>query len=67
MISIYFNRYSKEEVTETLSILEECKVMLHSAYCNEDCHNCKYKRLCRDIVKAIDYTEGTLKSRRMSR
>ena len=63
MIRRYFNRYSKEEVVEALSILEECKVMLHSAYCNDKCFNCKYKRLCRDIYKAIKYTEDTLKSR----
>lgn len=59
MIRIFTKNYSKPELVELISVLEECDDMIKSAYCSEyyDCAICDHRNICSDIEKALEFVE----------
>ena len=66
MITLKLSAYSKEEIENLISVLDECAVMVESAFCRDrnNCSECVNKHLCDDIIKALDFAHKSLNEKK---
>lgn len=47
--------YTKRDINELETILRIGRDMVIAHDCNKDCHNCKHRKVCRDVASLLDY------------
>lgn len=60
MISLLLKNYSDKEKAKLHYLLYFALVELTNYSCHNDCPECQYRKICKDLKSAIDYTESKL-------